>query len=170
MQIPTFSITSEKQNNNNNNQNDIEIVKLFCIGYSKLNELQEKKVDINDSEYLKCLNHMKAHQLPNHINLPSQYYSFIKRVNNKHIILVKENQIKSISFEMHKIQTNSILSISNPKNSMGNSIAIFNGVGVGGGNDNLVACLNSGFDGGDRNTNIINIDIDVCRRHRRRCC
>ncbi|KAM9971728.1 hypothetical protein ACTFIW_011711 [Dictyostelium discoideum] len=108
MQIPTYSINNEKQSDNKNN---IEIIKLFCIGYTKLNELQENKIDINDPLYLKCLNHMKSHQLPNHIKLPSQYNNFIKRVNTKHIILVKENQIKSISKEMHTIQTTQYINL-----------------------------------------------------------
>ncbi|EAL71064.1 hypothetical protein DDB_G0272853 [Dictyostelium discoideum AX4] len=66
----------------------------------KLNELQENKIDINDPLYIKCLNHMKSHQLPNHI-----------KVNTKHIILVKENQIKSISKEMHTIQTTQYINL-----------------------------------------------------------
>ncbi|KAM9971729.1 hypothetical protein ACTFIW_011712 [Dictyostelium discoideum] len=125
MQIPTNSIINEKQSDNKNN---LEIIKLFCIGYTKLNELQENKIDINDPLYLKCLNHMKSHQLPNHIKLPSQYNNFIKRVNAKHIILVKENQIKSISKEMHTIQTNqyiNLLDITNNNND-NNSISIRN--------------------------------------------
>ncbi|KAM9952008.1 hypothetical protein ACTFIT_002695 [Dictyostelium discoideum] len=101
-------LNHEKQSDNKNNT---EIIKLFCIGYNKLNELQENKIDINDPLYIKCLNHMKSHQLPNHIKLPSQYNNFIKRVNTKHIILVKENQIKSISKEMHTIQTTQYINL-----------------------------------------------------------
>ncbi|KAM9971730.1 hypothetical protein ACTFIW_011713 [Dictyostelium discoideum] len=132
MQIPTYTIVNnEKQSDNKNN---IEIVKLFCIGYTKLNELQESKIDINDPLYIKCLNHMKSHQLPNHIKLPSQYNNFIKRVNAKHIILVKENQIKSISKEMHTIQTNQYINLlditnnnnNNNNNNSNNSISIRN--------------------------------------------
>ncbi|KAM9986085.1 hypothetical protein ACTFIZ_004355 [Dictyostelium cf. discoideum] len=123
MQILTSSIINEKQNDNKNN---LEIVKLFCIGYTKLNELQENKVDINDPIYLKCLNHMKCHQLPNHIRLPSQYNNFIKRVNTRHIILVKENQIKSLSNEMHTIQTTQYIDLLDIINNNNNSISIRN--------------------------------------------
>ncbi|KAN0026353.1 hypothetical protein ACTFIV_007337 [Dictyostelium citrinum] len=126
MQIPRYLINIENQNCNN--KNDIEIVKLFCIGYRKLNELQENKVDIEDPLYLKCLNHIKEHQLPNHIKLPSQYNNYIKRVNTKHIILVKENQIKNISNEMHKIQTTQRVNLLDilKNNNRNNSISIRN--------------------------------------------
>ncbi|KAN0018810.1 hypothetical protein ACTFIU_008743 [Dictyostelium citrinum] len=126
MQIPRYLINIENQNCNN--KNDIEIVKLFCIGYSKLNELQENKVDIEDPLYLKCLNHMKEHQLPNHIKLPSQYNNYIKRINTKHIILVKENQIKKLSNELHIIQTTQRVNLLDilKNNNKNNSISIRN--------------------------------------------
>ncbi|KAK5575039.1 hypothetical protein RB653_010294 [Dictyostelium firmibasis] len=65
----------------------------------------------------------------------------------------------------------SISSISNPTFSMSSSIARFDSFGSKG-NNNSVACLDNGFNDGcaGRNTNIINIDINVGRRHRRRCC
>ncbi|KAN0033255.1 hypothetical protein ACTA71_002679 [Dictyostelium dimigraforme] len=122
MQIPKLN---ENQSDTKNCKNNIEIVKLFCIGYSRLNELQVNKVSINDPLYLKCLEHMKAHQLPNHIKMPPQYNNFIKRVNTKHIILEKENQIKTLSNEMHKIQTTQfidLLEIVNNSNSKSTSI------------------------------------------------
>ncbi|EAL71018.1 hypothetical protein DDB_G0272762 [Dictyostelium discoideum AX4] len=96
----------------------------FIINNCKLNELQENKIDINDPLYIKCLDHMKSHQLPNHIKLPSQYNNFIKRVNTKHIILVKENQIKSISKEMHTIQTTQYIDLLDITNNNDNNSGI----------------------------------------------
>ncbi|KAM9954939.1 hypothetical protein ACTFIR_009713 [Dictyostelium discoideum] len=98
----------------------MESVKLFCIGYYKLNELQKNNTDINDPIYLECLNYMKLHQLPNHIKLPPQYNNLFRRINNKHIILVKENQIKSLAKQMHTVQTTQyidLLDIVNNNNS-----------------------------------------------------
>ncbi|EAL61988.2 hssA/2C/7E family protein [Dictyostelium discoideum AX4] len=80
----------------------------------------------------------------------------------------------------------SISSISNPTGSMGSSIGTSNIDGLTN-NNNSIACFDSdysglnglgglgGFNGGgcggcgDSNTNIINIDIDLCRRGHR-CC
>ncbi|KAM9952009.1 hypothetical protein ACTFIT_002696 [Dictyostelium discoideum] len=73
----------------------------------------------------------------------------------------------------------SISSISNPTKSINSSISTLSSFGKNIGN-NSVACFDGGFDGcmggggccisGGRNINIINVDIDIGRRHHRRCC
>ncbi|EAL61968.2 hssA/2C/7E family protein [Dictyostelium discoideum AX4] len=70
----------------------------------------------------------------------------------------------------------SISSISNSTGSMGSSIGTSNIVELTG-NNNSISCFDGGYGGfnglsgcGGSNANIINIDIDIGRRRRHRCC